>query len=63
MMARVAGVMAASTASRSSVKKSSTSTNTGRAPACDMVSEVEIQLAAVVMTSCPAPTPSMRNAM
>ena len=35
----------------------------GFAAAWVIVSDVEIQLAAVVITSSPAPTPSIRNAM
>ena len=63
MIARVRGVILAATSSTSMLPYSSMSTKTGLAPACEIVSEVEIQLAAVVITSCPAPMPSMRSTM
>ena len=54
MMARVRGVIAASTCSRSMLRESSpTSTNTGRAPTRMMTLAVATKLSAGVMTSSP----------
>jgi hypothetical protein len=64
MMARVRGVMAASTASRSMLRESSpTSTNTGRAPTRTITFAVATKLIAGVMTSSPAPIPQASSAI
>jgi hypothetical protein len=54
MMPTVRGVIAASIAAGSMVKVvPSVSQNTGRAPACVIIAEVDIQECAEVMTSSP----------
>ena len=63
MMARVCGVMAASTASRSMLRvRGSISTKTGLAPTATTTLAVATQVTAVVMTSSPGPMPAMRKA-
>ena len=64
MIARVAGVIAASTRSRSMFRVTgSMSTNTGRAPTSKMTWLVATHDSGVVITSCPGPTPAMRRAI
>ena len=64
MMARVRGVIAASTCSRSMLRESSpTSTNTGRAPTRTMTFAVATKLSAGVMTSSPGPMPQASSAI
>src|ERR1035437_3893067 len=64
MMARVAGVMAASIRARSMLRVTgSMSTKTGRAPTSRMTLLVATQESGVVMTSWPGPMPAMRSAI
>ena len=63
MTARVRGVMAASSASRSILRvRGSTSTNTGVAPTATMTLAVATQVMGVVMTSSPGPMSASRKA-
>ena len=63
-MARVRGVIAATTWSRSMLRESSpTSTNTGRAPTRTMTLAVATKLSAGVMTSSPLPMPQASSAI
>src|SRR6266576_1013812 len=63
-MARVRGVMAARTAAGSMFRVSgSTSTSTGRAPTCSITFTEAVKVSGVVMTSSPAPTPSVASAV
>src|SRR5205807_527743 len=63
-MARVCGVMAARTAAGSMFRVSgSTSTSTGRAPTCSITFTEAVKVSGVVMTSSPAPTPSVASAV
>ena len=62
-MAFVRGVSAPATRSGSRFSvRGSTSTNTGRAPACSTASAVKAAEIEVVTTSSPGPTPSARRA-
>ena len=64
MMARVRGVIAASTCSRSMLRESRpTSTNTGRAPTRMMTFAVATKLSAGVITSSPGPMPQASSAI
>ncbi|MCY1243760.1 hypothetical protein D9M69_277890 [compost metagenome] len=64
MIARVRGVIAASTASRSRLRvRGSMSTNTGRAPTAITTLAVATQVIGVVMTSSPGPISAMRSAI
>ena len=64
MIARVFGVIAASTLSRSMLRVTgSMSANTGVAPTSRITFAVATQEIGVVMTSSPAPMPAMRNAI
>src|SRR5207247_1367681 len=63
-MARVCGVIAARTAAGSMFRVSgSTSTSTGRAPTCSITFTEAVKVSGVVMTSSPAPTPSVASAV
>jgi len=64
MMARVRGVMAASSLSRSILRVTgSISANTGVAPTSMMTLAVATHDTGVVMTSSPGPMPAMRSAI
>ena len=64
MIARVRGVIAASTWARSRLRESSpTSTNTGRAPTRTMTFAVATKERAGVMTSSPLPIPQASSAI
>ena len=64
MMARVRGVIAASSLLTSILKSSGeTSTNTGLAPTKRMASAELIQVKGTVTTSSPGPMPSARSAI